>query len=101
MSRLESLKQMLADEPHDSFLRYGYACELVKSGNVNEGLAEFDVVIQNDSDYVPAYFRKAQVLAEQGQSDQARETAILGVQVAVKTGDHHAAGEMRAFIDLL
>ncbi len=101
MSRLEKLKQMLQETPQDSFLRYALALELVKSGETTLGLEALDSLIADDPDYVAAYFQKAQVLAEDEQTAQAREACRAGIVAAKRVGDAHAAGEMTAFLETL
>ena len=101
MSRREQLEAMLADEPGDVFLHYALACELVKLGDVTTGLSRFDAIHTQSPDYVPAWFRHAQVLAEQGRLDAARTIGEQGLETARRVGDAHAAGEIAEFLNLL
>lgn len=92
---------MLADDSGDVFLHYALACELVKLGDVTGGLERFDAIHTLFPDYVPAWFRHAQVLAEQGQSDAARTIGEQGLETARRVGDSHASGEIAEFLALL
>ena len=99
-TRLQKLDALLADDPGDSFLRYSRAMELAKTDPA-AAVAEFDRVLAADPDYVPAYFMKGQTLARGDRTAEARETLLAGVEVATRTGDSHAAGEMSGFLESL
>ncbi|NNJ25759.1 tetratricopeptide repeat protein [Alienimonas chondri] len=99
-TRLEKLERLLADDPGDAFLRYSVALELAKTDE-DAALKQFDQVIEEHPDYVPAYFMKGQTLARGDRDEEARETLLVGVEVATRTGDTHAAGEMSGFLETL
>ena len=100
-TKREKLERLLADDPGDAFLRYSLAMELDSAGDPGAALAQFDRVIAEHPDYVPAYFMKGQTLAREDRTDEARETLLAGVEVATRTGDSHAAGEMSGFLETL
>ena len=95
------LERLLAADPGDAFLRYSLAMELDHAGETDAALAEFDRVLADHPDYVPAYFMKGQALARADRDDDARATLLAGVEVATRTGDSHAAGEMSGFLETL
>ncbi|MFH5802917.1 tetratricopeptide repeat protein [Alienimonas sp. DA493] len=99
-TRREKLERLLADDPGDAFLRYSLALELAKTDE-DAALREFDRVIEEHPDYVPAYFMKGQTLARGDRDEEARETLTAGIEVATRTGDDHAAGEMSGFLETL
>jgi predicted Zn-dependent protease len=101
MARREQLEAMLAEDPGDVFLHYALACELVKLGEITAGLTRFDSIHEQFPDYVPAWFRHAQVLSEQGDADAARTIGERGLETARRVGDTHAAGEIAGFLELL
>lgn len=92
---------MLEDDPEDAFLNYALAKELHAEGDLGGSLAQYDRVIERHPDYVPAYFQKGQLLAEQGETAAARDVLRRGIAVARNVGDSHAAGEMAAFEESL
>ncbi len=92
------LEELLKSEPDDTFLLYALAKAYVSEGDVAMGLAQFDEVLKRDPKHVPAHFQKGQVLAEDGQTDAAREILNQGIQVAKEVGDDHALGEMLDFL---
>jgi alkylhydroperoxidase/carboxymuconolactone decarboxylase family protein YurZ len=101
MNRLSQLLEMLKDDPDDVFLHYAVACERSKAGDRAASFADFQVLHERFPDYVPAWFRHAQLLAEDGLSTEARRIGTIGLQTAQRVGDHHAAGELEQFLELL
>ncbi|QDT35942.1 tetratricopeptide repeat protein [Stratiformator vulcanicus] len=101
MSRRVQLEQMIAEDPTDPFAKYAYAKECESEGDLPAALAGFDRVIKEHPDYVPAYFQKGQALAGDGEVDDAAEILRAGIEVARRTGDAHALGEMTEFLESL
>jgi thioredoxin-like negative regulator of GroEL len=101
MPRKEQLEALLAEDPHDVFLHYALACELIKQGDCEAGFARFATIHDAFPDYVPAWFRHAQLLSEHGETDEAKAVGRQALQTAVRTGDQHAAGEIQGFLNLL
>jgi thioredoxin-like negative regulator of GroEL len=95
------LEQLLESDPDDVFLQYALAKAWISEGDAEAGLAQFQAVIDQHPDYVPAYFQKGQTLAERGRTDEAREVLVKGIHIARKVGDGHAEREMTEFLDSL
>ena len=96
--RREKLQEMLKSSPDDPFLHYGLAMEERAAGNLPAALLGLQKVLELDCDYVAAWFHQGQVLAEQGERDQAREVLETGIDVARRVGDQHAVDEMTGFL---
>jgi len=99
--KIAGLKEILALDPKNSFARYGIAMELANRGDVDTALAEFDVLIEQNPDYVAAYFMAAQTLAKMGRNADAVEKLKEGIACAARTGNRHALSEMQAMLDEL
>ena len=97
-TRREKIEQMLADEPHDTFLRYSLAMEFDKEGRHDESLQLFQTLQQDTPPDVPAFFMAGQQWARLGRVADARETICLGIQQAQQQDDAHAAAEMSEFL---
>ena len=95
------LEELLKSDPDDTFLLYAMAKACVGDGDVAEGLRQFDEVLRRDPKHVPAYFQKGQTLAEDGQTEAAREVIVQGIAVAKEVGDNHAEREMVEFLETL
>ncbi len=100
-NRMEILKSMLAQNPGDTFARYGLAMEYAKSGELARAVAEFEALLDSNPDYAAAYFHGGQALEKLARIEDARAMYEKGVQAASRIGDRHAAGELQAALDLL
>jgi tetratricopeptide (TPR) repeat protein len=89
---------MAAQNPANSFARYGLAMELVKAGELESAVGEFAGVIDNDANYSAAYFHGGQTLEKLGRFDDARTFYRRGIQ---HTRDAHALSELQAALDIL
>ena len=99
--RLELLKNLVAQNPRDSFSRYGLAMEYRNTGDLEAAMSQFRSLIAADPDYVAAYFHGGQTLERLGRQDEARDLYRSGLEAAGRKGDHHARGEIQAALDLL
>ena len=75
--------------------------ELANRGEVDAALKEFDVLIEQNPDYVAAYFMSAQTLAKVGRNPEAIEKLNAGIGCAARTGNRHALSEMQQMLDEL
>ncbi len=100
-NRLEILKQMLQENPNNTFARYGLAMEYAKGGDHHEAIAEFRNLLQHDEDYAAAYFHAGQVYEKLGQVEEARATYEKGIEVTTRKGDTHTRSEIEAALSLL
>lgn len=94
--RLEQIKAMREEDPHDSFLKYAEAKEY-------EGLGEDSMAIQlleklrlDDPAYVGLYFHLAALYVKQEEYDRAFEVYDDGIQVAQSQNDLHALSELKS-----
>lgn len=101
MPSRKQLEQLLEAEPDDLFLRYALAKTLVSEGELESALVQFGRVLDQNADYVPAYFQMGQALADGGRTEEARGIVERGIEVARRVGDTHALGEMTGFLELL
>ena len=98
---MDTLKEMVSQNPSDAFLRYGLAMEYKNSGDLEGAVREFRAIIDANPDYSPAYFHGGQALERLGRADEARSLYQAGVEVTRRKGDAHALSEMQAALDLL
>jgi tetratricopeptide (TPR) repeat protein len=100
-NRLDALKQMLAQDPDNTFARYGLAMEYSKNDRSQEAIAEFEAVLEKDSTYVAAYYHGGQALEKLGRIDDARELYEKGIEACRRKGDTHTQSEIEAALSLL
>jgi Tfp pilus assembly protein PilF len=101
MTRRERIEAMLADTPDDPELRYFLAMEYVAEGSLEQGLTALSEVNRIAPKYVPAYLQAGQLLVKLGRDEEARAMYRTGIAQAKAVGDHHAGGEMEAFLDAI
>jgi predicted Zn-dependent protease len=101
MTRREKLEEMLKANPGDVFLHYARACELAGEGLHHDAWQAFTRLHEQFPDYVPGWFKHAQLAYEADRVDEARRLAETGLETARRVGDQHAAGELQQFLDLL
>ena len=98
MDKIAALTEILAQNPGDSFARYGLAMAYAAEGREEEALHEFATITANAPDYVPAYQMSAQTLLRSGRTDAARTRLTEGLAACERTGNSHAASEMQAML---
>jgi predicted Zn-dependent protease len=101
MDKLAGLKEILALDPKNSFVRYGIAMELATRGETDAALAEFNALLANDPDYTAGYFMSAQTLSNVGRTAEAIDRLKAGISCAARAGNRHALSEMQAMLDEL
>ncbi len=82
------LEQSLADDPTDSFLRYGLAIQCLREGDIEEGRERLLALIaDHPDDQVAAYQQLAQSYADSGDD--------AGRRGHVANGNHEGKGSRR------
>ncbi len=100
-NRLETLKNLVAQNPNDTFLRYGLAMEYRNAGDLEAAMREFESLIATHPDYVAAYFHAGQTLEKLRRYEEAGRVYRTGMEAARRAGDAHAAAELEGALALL
>lgn len=100
-TRLETLKSLAAQQPGDSFLRYGLAMEYRNAGELEAAIGEFRGLIAANPDYSAAYYHGGQTLERLGKLDEARALYREGIEATTRKTDWHTRDEIQAALDLL
>jgi len=101
-ARMEQIEAMLAEDPDDAFLRYGLAMEHASSGDdasCVEVMRDLIARTATTTPYVPAYLQAGQALVRLDRISEACDMLREGVDVARRTGDSHAQGEMQGLLE--
>jgi tetratricopeptide (TPR) repeat protein len=101
MDRLEALKNLIEQNPNDSFARYGLAQAYGNAGRTEEAVAEYRKLLEQNPKYAAAYFHAGQALEKLGRTEEARATYRTGIQVTTDLGDHHTRSELQSVLDML
>lgn len=72
--------------------------ELVKAGDLDQAVGEFESLLSTDPSYSAAYFHGGQTLEKLGRLDEARDCYRRGVENA---RDPHARSELQSALDIL
>ncbi len=94
MDRIETFRTFIARTPTDPFPRYGLAMELKGRGQLAEAAAAFSDLMTSFPDYVPTYLMAGSTVAALGRKAEAADIYRKGIEVASRTGDQHARGEL-------
>ena len=81
-NRLEMLKEMVVQNPSDSFARYGLAMAYANDGNYEQAVEEHRKLIEINPKYVAAYYHRGQALEKLGRLDEVREIYRRGIEVS-------------------
>ena len=101
MSRLEILQSMVAQNPKDSFSRYGLAMEYANTGSLDKAVEEYDSLLEFNPDYAAAYYHGGQALEKLGRLEDARRMYQRGLEATRRIGDGHTHSEIQAALDIL
>ncbi len=100
-NRTETLKSMLAQDPRNTFARYGLAMEYANSGELDDAMEQFRALLEVNPDYAAGYYHAGRTLERLGKLEEAREMYKAGIDVTTRTGDNHTRSELQAALDLL
>jgi tetratricopeptide (TPR) repeat protein len=100
-TRLDILKSMVAQNPGDSFSRYGLAMEYRNAGDLESAMREFQELKRLNPDYSATYFHAGQTLERLGRTEEARAMYQEGIEITGRKGDLHARSELQGALDLL
>jgi Tfp pilus assembly protein PilF len=100
-NRLEMLEQMVSQDPHNTFARYGLAMEYANSGDWARAVVEFRTLLQQDENYAAAYYHAGQALEKLGELEQARTMYEEGIEASTRKGDLHTRSEIEAALSVL
>jgi len=101
MNRLEVLQGMVAQNPKDSFSRYGLAMEYANTGSLDKAVEEYNSLLSFNPDYAAAYYHGGQALEKLGRLDDARGMYQRGLEATRRIGDGHTHSELQAALDIL
>jgi tetratricopeptide (TPR) repeat protein len=100
-TRLDILKNMVAQNPGDTFARYGLAMEWARTGNLEQAMQEYRGLLAVNPDYAAAYYHGGQTLEKLGRLDEARALYREGIQATTRIGDLHTRSEIEAALAAL
>jgi tetratricopeptide (TPR) repeat protein len=100
-NRIEILKNLVAQNPGDSFARYGLAMACASAGDYAQAVENYQKLLEINPKYVAAYYHGGQSLEKLGRLGEARELYRRGIDISTQIGDLHTRSELEAVLDLL
>jgi tetratricopeptide (TPR) repeat protein len=94
MTRLELLKNYLADQANDPFLLFAIAKEYEGLNDKKEALSHYLRLRETTPQYVGLYYHLGKLYEKLAQPEEALETYKTGMIVAKKEKDMHAYSEL-------
>ncbi len=101
MSRVDTLKMILKNEPNDTFTKYALALEYVSDGETDKAEEIFIDLVDNNPDYVAAYYQYGKLLEDRADIERARKIYNQGIFVAASQNDMHTKSELQDAMDNL
>jgi Tfp pilus assembly protein PilF len=97
-TRRQVLEEFVQKSPGDAFSRYGLAMECMSTGDAAAAILNFDLLLKQNADYIPAYLMYGQLLVRESRPDEAKQMLTTGIAAANKKGDQHAVSEMETLL---
>ena len=101
MDRVVKIKEMLVENPKDSFLCHALALEYIRMGNDDDARKLFESILENEPGYIGTYYHLAKLLERIGETDKAIKVYEKGMEEAKKVGDDHSLSELRSAFEEL
>jgi hypothetical protein len=97
-TRRQVLEEFVQKAPADAFSRYGLAMECMTTGDTFAAIYNFNLLLAQHADYIPAYLMYGQLLVRESRPEEAKQILTTGIAAAEKKGDQHAVSEMEALL---
>lgn len=92
--RIEALKQLLEQEPHDTMLLFGLGNEYLSAGQGAAAIPYFEEAVRVDPEYAAVYVYLARAYEDANQPDMVRQTVERGWGPAVRSGDKNLIADL-------
>lgn len=99
--RIAMLKQYLAEDPDDEFSQYALALEYEKNGNLTDAIAQLQMVLDRNPDYLAAYYQLGKLFEAVEDNKNAATVYEKGIAVAQCQQNIKTLNELRSALDLL
>jgi Tfp pilus assembly protein PilF len=100
-SRIEMLKQYIAEDSADLFSQYALALEYAKTGSNAEAVKILEDVLEKDANYLAAYYQLGKMHEQSGSIQPAKEVYEKGILIAQQQRNIKTLNELRSALDSL
>jgi len=101
MNRVDKIREMLLENPNDSFLQHALALEYIKLGNDVDARSLFETLLNREPGYIGSYYHLAKLLERIAETDEAIRVYEKGMEEAKKVGDNHSLNELKSAFEEL
>ncbi|MBS1494219.1 MAG: tetratricopeptide repeat protein [Bacteroidetes bacterium] len=101
MSRIETLLNLLEQNPGDEFTKYALALEYVSLQETDNAEKYLKELIAVSPGYLATYYQYGKLLEDKGEVDEARKIYNQGLFVATSQDDLHTKAELQDALDNL
>src|SRR5688572_8256984 len=101
MDRIAKLRELLQENPSDSFLQHALALEYIKLGDDESARRLFEELLKRDPAYIGSYYHLGKLLERNNNTTEAVKWYEKGMEEATKAGENHALGELKGAYDEL
>lgn len=98
---IPKLAARIKENPNDSFSKFALALELLKIDQTSKAQTLFENIRLNDPDYVGVYYHLANLYIKLDENKKALKTYKLGIDIATRLKDSHAASELQGALTAL
>jgi tetratricopeptide (TPR) repeat protein len=99
-SRIETITNLIEQDPNNSRLRYMLAMETINGGDLSGAAGIFEDLLERDPEYSAAYFHGGQTLEKLGRTSDAIALYRRGVEATSRNGDSHTRSEIEGALEL-
>jgi Tfp pilus assembly protein PilF len=96
MSRLEQIKALITDDPHDAMLRFALGNEYFQQAQYAEAIDALKAALDLDPEYAFVYIQLAEAYEKSSQIALARQTVEAGRGPAARNGDPNLMRQLEA-----
>ena len=101
MNRIETLQNLLKENPADEFTKYALALEYVSISDTANAEKYMKDLLMNSPNYLAVYYQYGKLLEDKGEIDEARKIYNQGLFVAASQNDLHTKAELQDALDNL
>ena len=95
MNKKERLKQIIVENPNDTFALFALAKEYEKENDYDNSAQLFEKLLVTDKMYIGAYYHLAKVYEQLDEVKKALNIYTLGIQRATELNDLHSLSELK------
>lgn len=98
--RIEQLKEMIEENPTDSFCQYALALEYASDPSTQKlAIDELEKLKKNDPSYLALYYQLGLLYHQQEEKELAKQVLMEGQALAKKQGNVHTYSELEFLLD--